>query len=217
MKILFQGDSITDARRTDIGLEGFFGAGYVLLIKSHLEFSESAVTVINRGVGGNRITDLYARWKSDCLNLAPDVLTILIGVNDVWREADSQSGVDPKQFESVYRLLLNDTLNVHPKTQIILMGAYLLRGSVPEESEWGFDRFYDEVTKRAEIAEKLAREYQLPYIDLQSEFDRHITASMPASHWSEDGVHPTPAGHELIKRAWLECFQQLKGESKDGR
>ena len=76
MKILFQGDSITDAKRTDIGLEGFFGAGYVLLIKSHLEFSEPAVTVINRGVGGNRITDLYARWKSDCLNLAPDVLTI---------------------------------------------------------------------------------------------------------------------------------------------
>ena len=217
MKILFQGDSITDAKRTDIGDGVTLGAGYPLLIKAELEYFNPDLTVENRGISGNRVTDLYARWKIDCLNLSPDVLTILIGVNDVWHEIGYQNGVDAEQFETVYRLLLEQTRKNLPNIQIILMGAYLLHGPATDESAWGFDRFYEEVAKRAAIAKKLAAEYQLPYIDLQSEFDRHITADMPAAHWSADGVHPTPAGHELIKRAWLTCFRQLKGENENGR
>ena len=209
MKILFQGDSITDAKRTDIGDGVTAGTGYPMLVKAQLEFSEPSITVENRGISGNRITDLYARWKIDCTNLAPDILTILIGVNDVWHEINYKNGVDAGQFETVYRLLLDNTVKALPNIKIILMGAYLLHGTATDESSCGFGYFSDEVAKRAAIAKKLAEEYCIPYIDLQSEFDRHITKDMPATHWSVDGVHPTAAGHELIKRAWLRCYEKI--------
>ena len=204
-KFLFQGDSITDCGRGTEPTGG--GYGYVTLLKSHLMYNPENV-VYNCGISGNRVVDLYARWKKDCINLEPDVLTIMIGVNDVWHELDFKNGVDAQKFEMVYRLILDETKKLLPNTKIILMGPYLLHGTATDAEACGFDKFYADVKERSDIAEKLAKEYGLDFINLQEKFDDAIKNIAPASHWSGDGVHPTAAGHELIKRAWLENYEK---------
>jgi hypothetical protein len=130
MKILFQGDSITDAGRyTEVGTgvrDSSLGAGYVKLIANRLlcDSPEKNYEIINRGISGNRIVDLYARWKADCINLAPDVLTILIGVNDTWHERGGQNGVEVPRYERFYRELIEWTLSALPNIKIILMTPF---------------------------------------------------------------------------------------------
>ena len=104
MKILFQGDSITDVgRNTNNGSLNSIGQGYPCLIASRLGADEpETYEFVNRGISGNRIVDVYARIKADCWNLAPDLLSILIGVNDVWPEFGGKNGVDAKRFYNVY-------------------------------------------------------------------------------------------------------------------
>ena len=205
-KILFQGDSITDAGRANQQDPGSFGSGYANLLACHLMFEDKENIVYNCGISGNRVVDLYARWKKDCINLEPDILTILIGVNDVWHEIDFQNGVDAKKFEKVYRMLLEETLEKLPGIKIILMGAYLLPGTAGKDV---WESFSKEVEERRNIAEKLADEFGLPFINLQQAFDEAMKIA-PAEHWSYDGVHPSQAGHELIKRKWLEVYNKIK-------
>lgn len=206
-KILFQGDSITDAGRLNQQDAESFGRGYANLLASHLMYEDKENKVFNCGISGNRVVDLYARWKKDCLNLEPDLLTILIGVNDVWHEIDFKNGVDAEKYEKVYRLILEETVAKLPDIKIILMGAYLLPGTATSGDGW--DNFYNEVEKRRNITKKLAEEFGFPFIDLQESFDE-VCKTAPAEHWSFDGVHPTPAGHELIKREWLKVYASLK-------
>lgn len=208
-KILFQGDSITDAGRGDYSSPLNGGHGYANLLKADIMYSEPDTIVYNCGISGNRVVDLFARWKKDCLNLEPDILSIMIGVNDVWHEIDFKNGVDAEKYETVYRMILEETLKKLPGIKIIIMGSYLMHGSATDAAEGGFESFYNEVKIRREIAKKLASEYGLEYIDLQEKFDDAIKNIAPASHWSADGVHPTMAGHELIKRAWLEAYKKV--------
>lgn len=205
-KILFQGDSITDAGRTTTNGGDALGAGYPLFIASELMMNDPSIQVINRGISGNRVVDLFARWKADCLNLNPDVLSILIGVNDVWHERLCNNGVEAEKFELVYRLLIEETLKKLPNIKIILMGAFLTEGTVAEGDDW--QTFSDEVKIRRQITEKLAKEYNLTYIDLQKVFDGALKTA-PASHWTAEGVHPSPQGHALIKKAWLDAYKNL--------
>lgn len=198
MKYLFQGDSITDCGRGNHENPYATGAGYVRFLEAELMSEDGDCEVMNGGVSGNRIVDLLARWKKDCLNLEPDVLTILVGVNDVWHELDKQKGVSKGLFEEVYRILLRETKNVLPDTRIILMGAYLMHGPVTDP-EW--EVFNSEVALRRDVARRLAGEYRLDYVDLQAAFDE-AQKKFPASRWSADGVHPTAAGHKIIARAW---------------
>lgn len=198
MRYLFQGDSITDAGRADQENPSETGAGYPRLLEADLTYEQKDCEVLNCGISGNRVVDLLARWKKDCLNLKPDVLTILIGVNDVWHELGGANGVKSELFEEVYRILLRETKKALPETRIILMGAYLLHGEATDEN---WDWFHSEVTKRREITEKLAKEFGLEFVDLQKAFDEGLKEA-PAGHWSGDGVHPTAAGHMLIARAW---------------
>lgn len=197
MRYLFQGDSITDCGRGDHGDPYATGCGYVRLLEAELT-AMGDCKVMNSGVTGDRVTNLLARWKRDCLNLEPDVLTILIGVNDVWNEICRHYGVHASLFEEVYRILLRETRAALPACRIILMGAYVVHGTVTDP-EW--DTFYSQVKIRREIACRLAEEYGLEYVDLQQAFDAAQQA-YPAEHWSWDGVHPTAAGHWVIARAW---------------
>ena len=203
--ILFQGDSITDAGRESYDNPSLCGKGYVNLIASLLTYDEPENVVYNCGIGGNRVVDLYARWKKDCINLKPDVLTIMVGVNDVWHEIDFQNGVEPEKYEKIYRMLLEETKQKLPGVRIILMGSYLLHGTAAEGAAW--DSFYADVKIRRDITKKLADEFGLEYIDLQAAFDREL-AKNPAHCFSVDGVHPTLAGHELIKREWLKTYEK---------
>lgn len=208
-KILFQGDSITDARREG---EGFgsalaaLGTGYPALIGAELMRKDPSALVINRGVSGNRVVDMYARWKADCINLAPDVLTILIGVNDVWHERNWQNGVEAEKFEKIYRMLIEETLQKLPGIKIILMGAFLTEGTVAEGDD--FKDFSEEVKTRRQITEKIAKEYGLAYIDLQKVFDDALELA-PAEHWTAEGVHPLAAGNALIKEAWMSVYDGM--------
>ena len=206
MKILFQGDSITDVgRNTDRGSLQSIGQGYALMVTGELGARyPGQYTFENRGISGNRIVDLYARIKVDCWNLEPDVISILLGVNDVWHEFGNKNGVEANRFENVYRMLIEDSLAKLPNVKLILLEPFALPGTATE-GKW--NEFFVEVVKRSQIVQKLAQEYQLSFVPLQKKLE-DACKLCPAEYWLGDGVHPTPAGHRLIADAWLEVFQR---------
>lgn len=204
--ILFQGDSITDAGRARDN-DAYRGNGYPTFISGTLGLQNPGrYTFLNRGISGDRVVDLYARWKKDCINLEPDILSILIGVNDVWHELSYQNGVEASKFELVLNLLLEETRTKLPNTKLILLEPFVLKGSATEE-HWEY--FSTEVALRAEAAKRVALAHNAIFVPLQKAFDDACTAEAPESHWLIDGVHPTAAGHALIAREWLTAFQTL--------
>ena len=102
MRILFQGDSITDCLRSSYDSGAFVGSGYPCLIQADLCLNRTDIEVLNCGISGNRVTNLLARWKKDCINLHPDVISILIGVNDVWHELSQQEAQTPDALFALY-------------------------------------------------------------------------------------------------------------------
>ena len=204
--ILFQGDSITDCgrnRQAGINMPEHMGCGYPDLVSAQLFYDHAgeAYRCINKGISGNRVVDLYARWKVDALNFAPDIISILIGVNDVWHEVN-QNGVESDRFEQIYRMLLEWTEKVLPDVKFIIMEPFALLSDVVD------DAFLAEVKIRAAIAEKLAREFGAVFLPLQEKLDA-AAAKTGNSYWLWDGVHPTPAAYRLIADAWLEAAEPL--------
>ena len=121
MRILFQGDSITDAGRSRTD-EVNVGVGYPLLVKAMLGFENPGkYEFFNRGISGNRIVDLYARIKQDLINHNPDYLSILIGVNDVWHELNEQNGVAAPKFEKIYSMLIEEIKEALPNIKIFIL------------------------------------------------------------------------------------------------
>ena len=207
MKILFQGDSITDVgRNTNNGSLNSIGQGYPCLIASRLGAdAPQTYEFVNRGISGNRIVDVYARIKADCWNLNPDLLSVLIGVNDVWHEFGGKNGVDAKRFYNVYKMLVTDTMEKLPAIRMILMEPFVLKASATE-GLWG--EFRSETEKRAEAVKRIAEECGQTFLPLQAMFDEAAERA-PASYWLGDGVHPTNAGHQLIADAWIKAFKAL--------
>lgn len=206
MKILFQGDSITDVgRNTDRGSTISMGQGYPLLVDARLSVKyPQQFQFLNFGISGNRVVDIYSRIKADFWNHQPDVFSLLIGVNDVWHEVGHHNGVDARRFENVYRMLIDDTLRELPELKIIAMEPFVLPGTATTGLE---DYFRTEVSARAEAVRRIAGEYQLIFLPLQKLLD-DACALAPASYWLSDGVHPTPAGHQLIADAWIDTFEK---------
>lgn len=206
MRILFQGDSITDAGRARDNNE-FVGFGYPLLVKAALGLEcPGAHEYLNRGISGNRIVDVYARIKSDIINLKPDVMSLLIGVNDVWHETgEDPNGVDAEKFFKIYAMLIEEVKEALPGIKIMIMEPFVLKADATAEN---WDYFRTEVPKRAEMAKKIAEKFGLTFIPLQAGFDE-LCKKAPTSHWLEDGVHPSPMGHEYIKTRWVEAFKSL--------
>ena len=210
--ILFQGDSITDCG-WDRNNPNSLGQGYAQLVAAELGFeAPGEYTFYNRGISGNRIVDLYARIKADIINLKPDYMSILIGINDVWHEYTRQNGVDADKFEMVYGLLIEELKRALPDLKIMIMEPFVLHGSATntdEEHPGRWEHFSSECVLRRQAAKRIADKYGLPFIPLQELLDR-VSADTPEGYWLVDGVHPTPAGHELIKREWLKMFQTIK-------
>ncbi len=207
--ILFQGDSITDVGR-DRGSDehsGAFGFGYPLLISSQLGFERpDAFRFLNRGISGDRVVDLYARIKQDFINLRPDVVSILIGVNDVWHEISRHNGVAADKFERVYSMLLDEILQALPETRFIILEPFVTHGCATDDA---WDEFSTQVPLRAAAARRVAQAFSQTFVPLQSDFDEAQTRAC-AAHWTADGVHPTAFGHELIAREWIKAFETLK-------
>lgn len=211
-RILFQGDSITDCGRNRDDFYGM-GVGYPLFAKASLgtEFPQE-YEFINRGISGNRIVDLYARIKSDFINLKPDYASIFIGVNDTWHEINWQNGVDTAKFETIYTMLIDEIKAACPETKIIIISPFVLEGAGTcntEEIPDKYEKFRIDVAQKAEVCKKLAEKYGFPLIELQPVFDAACEKA-PASYWTADGVHPTACGHEMIKTLWLEAFEKIK-------
>lgn len=208
MKIVFQGDSITDVgRNTNNGSLRCIGQGYPLLVSAKLGLDEPQQhEFVNTGISGNRIVDVYARIKIDTWNYNPDLLSILIGINDVWHEVGNKNGVDNKRFYNVYRMLVADTLERFPNIKLILMEPFVLKASATE-ANWEY--FETETRLRAESVKKIAEEFGVTFLPLQAKFDE-ATKIAPADYWLGDGVHPTPAGHQLIANEWLKAFAKLE-------
>lgn len=213
-RILFQGDSITDAGRARDN-DVYLGVGYPYLAETELKFeSPNRYEIFNRGVSGNRIVDLYARIRCDFINLAPDYASILIGVNDVWHEVH-KNGVDAKKFEKIYTMLVEEILEALPDIKLTLMGAYVVHGTATDgelpEHITGYASTYDffrtETALRADATRRIAEKFGLPFIDLQKAFDEAVEKN-GAAIYSVDGVHPAPAGRELIKREWMKVFKE---------
>ena len=206
MRILFQGDSITDAYRSWEN-DWHLGIGYPRLVSASLgyEFPDK-FSFFNRGISGNRIVDVYARIKKDIIALKPDVMSILIGVNDVWHEfGDIPNGVDAEKFYTVYSMLIKEIKAALPDIQIMILEPFCLRASATE-AHW--EKFDYEVKLRSDAAKRIAEENGLCFVPLQEGFDE-LCKKAPASYWLGDGVHPSAMGHEYIKNQWIKAFKSL--------
>lgn len=207
--ILFQGDSITDCGRArDHGPGAQLGYGYVNFIASQLgyELAERNHRFINRGISGDRVSDLYARWNEDAISLEPDLLSILIGVNDVWRIMSRIPEGATDRFERAYRHLLAETKEVLPNTGIVLCEPFVLEVGATVD---GWDEWRRRTDGYREIVAQLAEQYDAVFVPLQDVFDA-ATERAAAEYWLWDGVHPTAAGHELIARQWLNVVQSSR-------
>lgn len=209
MKIVFFGDSITDmSRNKEADFEyNSYGFGYPLVVCSKMsEEDPTKHEIINRGISGNRTVDLYARIKKDVWNLQPDVLSILIGVNDVWHELGSQNGVELERFEQVYRMIVEDTKKRLPNIKIILLEPFFTKGRAVDYL--GYEGFC-QVFEYAKVVKKLAQEYGLVFVPLQEKIDE-AAKMYGEQYYLYDGVHPHVAGATLIANEWLKAFETME-------
>lgn len=205
-KILFQGDSITDAYRNK-EIDAYRGSGYATLVSAALGCERpDEFEFINRGIFANCITDLIARVKSDFINLEPDYVSILVGVNDARREILEKNGVVAEKFEMYYNILIEEIKESLPDCRIMILEPFVLKAPQNEEI---WEELRCEVEKRAAIAKKVAEKNNLVFAPLMKAFD-DAAQKAPVSYWAWDGIHPSAAGHEIIKRAWLKAFCELE-------
>ena len=200
--VLFQGDSITDGNRgrTD-DPNHIMGHGYAFSIASRLgaDHPERNLRFINKGISGNTITDLAARWEADALALKPDVVSILVGVNDVLFALRDQQDFAGSGFSEHYSTLLTATQQALPKAVLVLGEPFILPvGPVKENlSAW-----QEAIAKRQTVVRTLAKRFNAVFVGYQQVFE-DACKKAPAEYWIWDGIHPTVPGHELMARAWL--------------
>ncbi|WP_282941320.1 SGNH/GDSL hydrolase family protein [Paenibacillus sp. RC67] len=195
--VLFQGDSITDAKRVrEDGND--LGKGYALMAAAQFSalYPEKQVQFLNRGISGNRVKDLQSRWVEDCLDLKPNVVSIYIGINDTWRRYDRNDPTSTEQYESGYRDLLGQMAKLEAK--LILIEPFVL--PVPEDRKL----WREDLDPKIHVVRELAREYGAKLVSLDGLFAQ-ASIRANSAYWAPDGVHPSPAGHALIARAWLQA------------
>lgn len=200
---LFQGDSITDGNRgRNTDPNHIMGHGYAFSVASRIgaDFPDRDCLFYNRGVSGNKITDLQKRWQTDTLDLKPDVLSILIGINDTAATINKPTeATTPEQFEIIYRSLLEESRRSHPDILFVLGIPFVY--PVGKRTE-NWERWRDDTANRQVVARKLAAEYNAVVVDYPAVLDRAI-ARKNAEYWIWDGIHPTVFAHELMAREWI--------------
>ncbi|PQV64111.1 Lysophospholipase L1 [Abditibacterium utsteinense] len=197
--VLFFGDSITDAGRNRAAAPGEsdgWGNGYVYQLAARLgsDLADYELCFSNQGIGGNRITDLEGRLQSDVLTHQPNLVSILVGINDVWRRYDSGQVSEIEPFAASYRRILEKLST--SQIEIVILEPFLL--PVPADRR----AWREDLNPKIDVIRDLAREFGATYVPLDGIF---AAASMrrEAQFWLPDGVHPSPAGHALIAESWL--------------
>ncbi len=205
-KILFVGDSVTDCGRS-YDNDANIGCGYPMLVKSSLGMEFPAqYEFVNKGINGNRIADVYARIYRDIINLKPDIISILIGVNDVWGPlTENPDGANAEKYYKIYDMLVEEIKEALPDVKIMIMEPFVLKGECTQD-KW--DEFRTGVDERIKKAKKIAKKYNLLYVPLQEGFNELCKKAQP-SYWLVDGVHPTSMGNEYLKNEWIKAFKKL--------
>ena len=201
MRILFQGDSITDAARKR---DDFYdlGVGYPKYAAELIQeaYPNTEFEFINRGIGGHRTIELMNRWDADAIDLQPDVISILVGINDTWHYYSHGKVLTDEDFENYYRTILERIKNeTHAK--IIILEQFML--PIPDK-----EYFRENLDPKIQITRKLAREYADAYIPLDGIFAAACVEE-PWTEFSADGVHPIEKGRKLIAKYYLEAFNKL--------
>lgn len=208
--ILFQGDSITDGNRiktNEWDLNHQMGHGYSFLINAKLgaKYPEKGYRFINRGISGNRIADLFGRWKEDALKYSPDILSIMIGVNDVCSYVSNGTGSAADRFEKIYQLLIDEVKENKPETQIVICEPFML--DVGEEHELTVQRMESLLLLQAKTR-LIAEGNGAVFVPLQDKFNE-MGKKYGNEYWIWDGVHPTVCGHQLIADEWIRCCAEI--------
>lgn len=206
-RILFQGDSITDWGRDKTknypNDSGCLGSGYVLLAAGQLlkDHADKNLKIYNKGISGNKVFQLADRWQDDCLIWKPDVLSIMVGVNDFWHTLTYGYKGTIEVYHDDFVKLLNRTKESMPNIKFIIGEPFAIKGVKAVDEKW-----YPAFDEYRKVALDVANQFDAPFIPYQAVFDKAIE-STPANYWTSDGVHPTLAGAELMAHAWLETVK----------
>ncbi len=207
--ILFQGDSITDAGRAKdqyyANSTRGMGTGYVLHASAKLvsENPTGEYQIYNRGISGHKVFQLANRWKDDALMIKPDVLSILIGINDYWHMVNGRYDGTVEIYENDFRALLKRTKKELPNVKLIICEPFAVWGGSAITERWK-----KELPGYQKSAAKLAKEFNASFVPFQTVFNEALKKA-PASVWCPDGVHPAPSGALLMANAWMEEFNKL--------
>jgi lysophospholipase L1-like esterase len=205
--VLFQGDSITDAGRnksdSSFNTARVLGSGYPMLAGAALleKYASLSLKIYNKGISGNKVFQLAERWDKDCLEIKPDILSILIGVNDIWHKLNGQYNGTVEIYKKDYIALLERTKKELPGVKLIVCEPFAVPGIKAVDDKW-YPEFYGYQKAALEISDQFGATF-VPY---QKIFDE-AKKQAPGIYWTEDGVHPTLAGAQLMAAAWLEAIK----------
>lgn len=203
MKIVFQGDSITDAGRDKRNYHDL-GPGYPKFAAEHLRaaFPDVEFEFINQGISGNRTCQLFDRLYNDAIAFEPDIVSILIGINDVWhRHGAARIETTDAQVETNYRAII-ERLKKQTNAKIVILSPFLL-------DDEGKESWRVEVDSILAIVRKLADEYADAYIPLDALFAEALKVQPEPKFYSADGVHPNENGRAFIGKHYFEAVKPL--------
>lgn len=206
-RIVFQGDSVTDCDRdrrvAAPNLPNGLGKGYVFLIAARLlaHRPHDGLEIFNRGAKGDRVAHLLERWEADCIALRPDVLSIVIGGNDLWDKLERRYDGTLEDFDEQYRELLARTRRELPHTRLIVGEPFVLKCCIVD------DRWFPAFDHYRAVTRKYATLFGATFLPAQQIFDEAARIA-PAEYWLPDGIHPSVAGHQLLAEAWLRTVGQ---------
>ncbi len=205
MKILFQGDSITDAGRDRENIRNL-GYGYpkYAAMKLRAKYPSADLDFFNLGISGNKVEDLRGRWQSDCVDIAPDILSILIGVNDTWHRAGDRNWRPDAEFEADYRYIIEEAKRANPQMKLVIMEQFLLPAADKEF-------FREDLDPKILVVRKLAREYADAFIPLDGLLAARsvVTPDKASLSAGGDGVHPSDVTADYIGGLWADAVYGL--------
>jgi lysophospholipase L1-like esterase len=199
--IVFIGDSITDMGRSQPAYRPL-GFGYVHFVGNLLlaKYPQLNLNIVNSGISGNTVRDLKNRWEEDCLEYKPDILSVLIGINDLWRRYEEPekmpAAVYPDEYELTYRQLLSQ-VKQKCNSQLVLIEPFMFCDDLE-------NKIFQDLWTYIRIVHHLAKEFDAVLVPLQSWIDEQIK-QIPPEKWSHDSVHPYIWAHAWIAQRWLEA------------
>lgn len=210
MRILFQGDSITDGNRiknntTDLNHQ--IGHSYAYLITASLmgHAYDKGYECFNRGISGNKVMDLYERLKPDFIDLAPDLCSILVGINDFGWNVHNRSAFDGAWFDACYRQLLSALGKELPACKLVICEPFYLPVEGVSED---LTARKEDMIEMQRLVRRIAEDFNAVFVPLQKPMEEAAAAKKSVAYWVWDGVHPTEAGHQLLADAWMEAVKK---------